>query len=224
MFITIALVLFLLFIAVIILLENEEFGWTTFIVALLVGGLVLLVPPLKDFILSHSLSFWLVSFLGYLLTGSVWSIIKWGSFLFKFREACLNTKTKFIKEFNLDSNLPLEDQVRKRVEQDYAHSKAEYEKRNRNDFSIHYYSKIENHYHTLIQAPLVGFYPNIFGKKPLVQENKSRIMAWMAFWPVSVIGTIIDDPLKRLFKLIFRLCKNVYETITNWIFDEKDFK
>jgi hypothetical protein len=38
---------------------------------------------------------------------------------------------------------------------------------------------------------------------PRVKKNKSRIMRWMSFWPVSMIWSIINDFVKRIFKSIY---------------------
>lgn len=39
--------------------------------------------------------------------------------------------------------------------------------------------------------------------KPLVRENKARIVAWMSYWPASMAWTLIDDPVRRIFMSIY---------------------
>lgn len=39
---------------------------------------------------------------------------------------------------------------------------------------------------------------------PSVLDEKPRIMAWMAWWPLSLVWTIMDDPVRRLFQEIYR--------------------
>lgn len=39
--------------------------------------------------------------------------------------------------------------------------------------------------------------------KPLVRENKTRIVAWMSYWPASMAWTLIDDPVRRTFLAIY---------------------
>lgn len=39
---------------------------------------------------------------------------------------------------------------------------------------------------------------------PLPQSNKSRIILWMAYWPWSATWTLINDPLKRFWRLAYQ--------------------
>lgn len=59
-------------------------------------------------------------------------------------------------------------------------------------------------------------------KKPSVRENKRRILTWMMYWPFSAIWTIINDPITRLFKSIFKNLKFIYQGIVDRAF--ADFK
>lgn len=38
---------------------------------------------------------------------------------------------------------------------------------------------------------------------PSVRDHKAKIMRWMAFWPVSMIWSVINDLVKRIFKSIY---------------------
>jgi len=51
--------------------------------------------------------------------------------------------------------------------------------------------------------------------KPLATANKRRIITWMTYWPWSAVWTIINDPVRRLFKEIFYRIQKVYEAIAN---------
>ena len=55
--------------------------------------------------------------------------------------------------------------------------------------------------------------------KPLVSDNKRRIMTWMCFWPYSFIWTIIDDPIRRVFKAIYRRIRVRLEKIADKAFE-----
>lgn len=63
-------------------------------------------------------------------------------------------------------------------------------------------------------------------ERPMVRQNKSRIMTWMMYWPWSLTWTIISDPVKRMFKAMFRWLLTVYEGIANRMYRgvEDDFK
>lgn len=59
-------------------------------------------------------------------------------------------------------------------------------------------------------------YPEI--KIPQASHNKGRIIAWMCYWPFSAIGTILNDPFRKLFNFIFNQFKNLYQQMANSIF------
>lgn len=54
--------------------------------------------------------------------------------------------------------------------------------------------------------------------KPKAAKNKRRITAWMAYWPFSVVGTVINDPIRRLFKFLFNSFKALYQKIADHVF------
>jgi len=52
-------------------------------------------------------------------------------------------------------------------------------------------------------------------RKPEAKKFKRRIMIWMVHWPWSCIWTIINDPIKKLFKYIFRKLQAFYQRIAD---------
>lgn len=61
--------------------------------------------------------------------------------------------------------------------------------------------------------------------KPHIKDNKGRILTWMVYWPWSMFWTILNDPVKRMFKFIYRQLRAVYQRITDSAFRgaERDF-
>jgi len=59
-----------------------------------------------------------------------------------------------------------------------------------------------------------------YGKKPVATENKAKITAWMAFWPCSALSTLLNDPIRRLFKFLFKLFQNLFQRMSDWVFSE----
>jgi hypothetical protein len=53
--------------------------------------------------------------------------------------------------------------------------------------------------------------------KPKTAENKARIIAWMSFWPMSVISTLLNDPIRRLFIFIYNSFSGLYQKISDKI-------
>lgn len=55
-------------------------------------------------------------------------------------------------------------------------------------------------------------------KKPQAAEQKARITAWMIFWPFSFVGTLLNDPVRRIFNLIFGSLKQQYQKLSDRLF------
>lgn len=55
-------------------------------------------------------------------------------------------------------------------------------------------------------------------KKPRARDNKARILTWTIYWPWSFVWTIIDDPLKKLFKYIYKKLQAVYQKIADKVY------
>jgi hypothetical protein len=44
----------------------------------------------------------------------------------------------------------------------------------------------------------------------LVKDNKSRILRWIGYWPISAIAWAFNDMIRNF-------CKMVYSRIANWL-------
>jgi hypothetical protein len=56
---------------------------------------------------------------------------------------------------------------------------------------------------------------------PTASANKARITAWMIFWPFSMIGWALNEPVKRIANWLFNVFKGTYQRIADYMF--KDF-
>ena len=54
--------------------------------------------------------------------------------------------------------------------------------------------------------------------KPLVSRNKRRILLWMAWWPFSALWTIINDPVRKIFKTLYNSVKGWLQKISDYIY------
>ncbi len=54
----------------------------------------------------------------------------------------------------------------------------------------------------------------------MASENKGRIISWMSYWPLSLVWTFLDQPVKRLFTWIYNRTSKVYERIHAHVFGE----
>lgn len=48
----------------------------------------------------------------------------------------------------------------------------------------------------------------------VVSENKSRIISWMGYWPLSFCWFIINRPITRFYNWLFSKLKQVYQGIS----------
>jgi len=47
------------------------------------------------------------------------------------------------------------------------------------------------------------------------RDNKGRILFWMAWWPVSMAATFLDDPLRRLGLFLYRRLSGLFQKISD---------
>jgi hypothetical protein len=64
---------------------------------------------------------------------------------------------------------------------------------------------------------LNGSLPN-WDYPPQVSKHKSDIMRWLSWWPFSLIGTLLNDPLRRLFEAVYRNIASHLQEISNNMF------
>lgn len=51
---------------------------------------------------------------------------------------------------------------------------------------------------------------------PKVSNEKDRILGWVIHWPVSMIATLLDDPLREVVDFFVRVFNSVYATLAVW--------
>ncbi len=57
---------------------------------------------------------------------------------------------------------------------------------------------------------------------PQASDNKSRIIRWLSYWPVSIVWTLIDDFITKIFTEIYNTFSGYYQKIADSVF--KDVK
>jgi len=179
-------------IAATVLVETEKFGWATIVLLVSVGitqGLHVL--PIFSWIETHAITTVLYA-LAYITIGITWSFIKWFSFLMMARDKYRQWKHEFFTFGGLDPCLTVGPE-------------------NLDDFKKFISGKRDYKY----QDPIADLYE---GKRPRAANNKARIVSWMSFWPCSVIGTVLNDPVRRLFNFLFTSFKALYQKISDAVF------
>ena len=50
---------------------------------------------------------------------------------------------------------------------------------------------------------------------PKVEYHAGRIIGWMEFWPISLVWTLINDPIRAFFEAIFEKTKGLFQNIAD---------
>lgn len=198
MLLLILAVLFVVFVVETILTETENFGWATVtLIALGVGSIAaghwFHTYSIIDFVKDHGV--WtLVYVAGYLVVGIAWSFAKWFSYLMSFRDAFREKKEAFFKSKGLEgllSTAPIPDEHLAAFKQ-FVHDNVNWGSQHR--------------------SQLMAL------ERPRATRNKTRITAWASFWPFSFAGTLLNDPVRRLFNFLFNWFKALYQQLADWVF------
>lgn len=54
--------------------------------------------------------------------------------------------------------------------------------------------------------------------KPIVRDNRSKIIAWILYWPLSFISTFIKELIYTRLSKFYSKIDNVYQKISNYVF------
>jgi hypothetical protein len=177
------------------LTETENFGWATLllIVSVVVAQLFHVIN-LLTFVSDHGLTT-ILYVLGYLGVGVIWSFIKWFSFLMAFRDKFRTLKEEYLTSLKLNPKGQVPNEKLTAFEQ----------------FVSGQYTR----YHGYGDSPMSGLSSL---KRPRAAQNKARIVSWMSLWPCSFLGTLLNDPVRRLFNFLFNNFKAVYQKMADAVF------
>lgn len=51
---------------------------------------------------------------------------------------------------------------------------------------------------------------------PQWRKYKNKIASWIVHWPWSLIWTLLDDPIKRFLRFVFRHLPKIYDTVSQY--------
>jgi hypothetical protein len=201
-----------------VLTEVECFGWATLtLIATAVGVHLFHVVDLLTLVRTHAIET-IYSVLVYFAVGVVWSFIKWFSFLMGFRDTYRQKKEEFVAskkaEYEARKNNP-PPPVDKNARPSWGSPRENDEDKvsltppTEAELAAKFVKSL-SHYETYRDNPL--------GSLPKAANNKARITAWMAFWPFSVVGTLVNDPVRRLVDFLFTQFKALYQRMSDALF------
>jgi hypothetical protein len=176
-------------------LEMEEEGWATTAVSIALALLLWNYGHDIWVFVKDDFGTTILFVLGYLIAGVVWSFMKWNEFVkrkintFKKVRAELIVKRPEFSDTNDRDMSQLCDNLRA------------------NGFSGIYNHNVKSMGELILKITPIG------------SENKSGIIAWISYWPLSLLATLLNNPFRRLFEYVYSLVANAYDKIS-----EKHFK
>ncbi len=181
------LLLFLLFggfgIWTTVCVERENFGGATFATILAVAALHLFGVINVIALFANPLLL-LGCVAAYLLAGIVWCLIKWKSYLGKWRRETVEWVAAERESFFADNDIKPEFRTEEKFQERLANTK---------DYSGRH-----------AQSKLTA---------PRVRENIGLVTGWAVYWVPSLIWTVIDDPIRRAFQWCVLRIGKVLEAI-----------
>lgn len=208
-----------LFVVECVLTEVERFGWATLTLTATLVGLGWFghlhwfgLPSLLEIVRDHGL--WTLAYVGaYVVAGIVWSFVKWFSFLMGFRDTFRTEKDKFLAFKKLPAGSALSEEGQAEFIKGFS-ADVRYGRRGLYD------DKGNPIKYDGWTASVFEYRGNALNERPRASKNKARITAWASFWPFSFVGTVLNDPVRRLFNFLFDWFKSLYQKMSDQIFSK----
>lgn len=178
-------------ITMIVAIEKEKEGTATLVVSLVLGLLAWNYGrDVLSFVEGHGIETILFS-VGYVMVGIIWSFIRWNEKV----KGVFRRFTRFKNEF-VRTNGEVTDENRKQFN---------------SEFNIEY--KHDSNVNSIISTDSI----NTIAKQitPIGLKHKSLIISWISYWPLSVIGTLLNNPFRRLFEWIYDSLSGLYDRIAD---------
>lgn len=174
-------------IVTIVLLEREKEGFANGVVSLILG--LLLWNYSRDIWISTSTNVATTVYfaVGYVIIGVIWSFIKWNEKVKKIFTKFKSIKNNFIIEHG---DIDVDNMKYLNSELDNKFTKTRF-------YSSDTFETISK------KITPIGF------------ENKSLIISWISYWPLSFLGTLLNNPFKRFFSWIYNSVSRFYDYIGN---------
>jgi hypothetical protein len=176
-------------IAIMVSLENEEEGLASGIISFVLA--LLLWNYGKDLwaFVSTNIATTIYFSLGYIILGMGWSMLKWNEFVKKKVEKFKAKRAEYL------------EQNKKFNDTDKIHLKGICDYLRNHGFKV-WGTEVDS-----MKDIVVKIMPN-------GTDNKSSIIAWISYWPLSLTATLLNNPFRRLWLYIYSLCSGVYDKIS----------
>lgn len=146
--------------------------------------------------------------ISYLIIGLIWALF--GKWYFFCRKRALIYQ-KCLKEFNVNSVTDLENEqlidFSSRIKREFM---AIDNARHISLYYVHYDNKFTTKY-MYVESLKKYIFPN-------PSDYKAKIIAWMAIWPLSVLGHLIFDFLHDLYEWIYNVTRKLFVLVAHLAF------
>ena len=126
--------------------------------------------------------------LGYLVAGVIWSFMKWNEFVKRKINIFKRTKAKLILD------------------------RPDFDENNDNHISM-LCDRLKDNGLSIWSYNVKSMAELKIKVVPIGSENKSAIVAWISYWPLSLLATLLNNPFRRLFEYTYSLVANAYDEI-----------
>lgn len=183
----------------IVFIESDWSGWAT-ITFLWIGAFLYFTGNLHPgWILEHPF-LGVAYFFGYFAIGTTWALYRWWRFVVRIADKYIDKKRRFLQNQGLSGEV-----IPANLWNTWIHSLDIFNQRGPDVWQVYlagYKLKINS----------TGIVP------PDPAEHKSSIYMWILFWPWSMVGYILDEPVRRLLRWIFRRIRTRLEKISAYAF------
>jgi hypothetical protein len=173
--------------------------WTeddsNFLASLLLAAFIWTTASVNGFSIVANPVLWLKLAALYFAVGTVWSFLKWFSYLHRVKDELRKHKENYVHKTKVE----LQDNGQF-YDNDFAGFAAYL-----NDMRYFGYGSS----HTIeTRADVV----------PTMADNFRKLVRWIAWWPFSAFWTILNDPIRRLVEFIVRRLRTAYDGLANRVF------
>lgn len=199
-----------LFVVLLALTENEHDFWAVFVLILFGWGVVNFNQDMTFPSIGEMLTY--VAY--YFVAGASWSVGKWYFFVKEKAVAFGELKVQFFKRLNeiFDANDSGDEHVvvspTTKIPEKFQDSFKQHVDQNGSRGFNHI---TKYHFENDFKGYLNQFIPSAI-------SNKSKLVRWIMWWPLSATWTIINDPIRKLANYIFGRLQGVYTRISNAAF------
>lgn len=181
------------FIVMAILLEKEFEGWATTVFSLTIALFLWnFKTEIWTFLSTNPVAS--ISFaVSYVVIGIVWSFIKWRTHLKDIFDRFKEVKKEFL------STHKTVDETNK---EDFFHAVVATGIKDNRGRSVDYGRT----------TTMESFVEKI---TPIASKKKSVITSWISYWPVSLIATLLNNPFRKFFEMVYSNISGFYDKITN---------